>query len=113
MGIAAALVYPALVSAFDAGTELDFLGIPVVLTSYANSVIPIILAVAVQGQLERLLKRFIPSILNVLVPLITLTVMVPLTLIVIGPVATWISSILAQGYTDLVALNVLDRKSVV
>lgn len=105
MGIAAALVYPALVSAFDAGTELDFLGIPVVLTSYANSVIPIILAVAVQGQLERLLKRFIPSILNVLVPLITLTVMVPLTLIVIGPVATWISSILAQGYTGLVALN--------
>ncbi len=106
MGVGAALVYPTLVTAFNDGTQLEFLGIPVQLASYTTSVIPIIAAVYVLSKLERLLRRLLPDFAkNFLTPLVELVIMVPATLIVIGPVTTWLGSVLADGYTTLVGFN--------
>jgi PTS system beta-glucosides-specific IIC component len=106
MGLAAALVYPTLVAAYGAGTDLEFLGIPVQLASYTSSVIPIIVAVYVLSRLERVLRRALPDFAkNFLTPLIELAIMVPATLLVIGPITTWLGSVLASGYTALVGFN--------
>lgn len=106
MAIAAALLYPDMVAAYEDDAALTFLGIPVTLVAYRSSVLPIILAVYGQSWLERWLRRIIPvSIRNIVIPLVTLIVVVPLTYLVIGPVATAVGNGLASGYQWLVSLS--------
>ena len=75
------------------------------MASYTSSLLPIIVAVWVQGYLERFLKKTLPgAIRNFTVPMIVLAVMVPLTLMTIGPVTTLISNGLSSGVSQLFVL---------
>jgi PTS system beta-glucosides-specific IIC component len=68
----------------------DFFGIPVVAVSYVGSVIPIIVAVWLQGHLERFLDAKLPSVIrNFTTPLLVVLVMVPLTALTVGPLTTY------------------------
>ncbi|VBB08937.1 phosphotransferase system sugar-specific permease eiia type 1 [Lucifera butyrica] len=98
--VAGTLLYPGLVAALNKGISLSFLGIPVVLTNYATSVVPIILAVYALSKLEPLLnQRIHASVRRFLTPLILLVVIVPLTLIVFGPFGTYVSKWIGAGYS--------------
>lgn len=84
------------------GSPTDFFGIPVPTVSYVGSVIPIIVAVWVQGMLERWLKKVLPSVIrNFTVPLLVMLVMVPVVILTIGPLTTWISTGISSGITWL------------
>ena len=86
----------------DVGTKSTIFGLPVVkqaftigestkVFSYTESVIPIILLVIVLVFLERGLKKIIPEILQIiLVPGISLIVMIPIALVVLGPVGIYV-----------------------
>ncbi|MDL4840970.1 beta-glucoside-specific PTS transporter subunit IIABC [Aquibacillus rhizosphaerae] len=104
MAIGAALVYPNIVglsagealytlfagTMFESPVYIEFLGIPVILMTYSSSVIPIILAAFFAAKVEGFFKRAIPDVVKTfLVPFATLLVVVPLTFIIIGPIATW------------------------
>jgi beta-glucoside PTS system EIICBA component len=68
----------------------DFFGIPVVAVSYVGSVIPIIVAVWIQGYVERFFDAKLPSVIrNFTTPLLTLLLMVPLTVLTFGPLTTY------------------------
>ncbi|MDX6151648.1 beta-glucoside-specific PTS transporter subunit IIABC [Marinococcus sp. PL1-022] len=101
--IAGALLYPDLIAfGEEQGGSFGFLGIPVLMGNYASSVIPIILAVYVMSKLQALLNGWLhASIRMFFTPLLILVIMVPLTLIVFGPVGTVISGWLADGYTSI------------
>lgn len=102
MAIAGALVYPSILALGTAGTPVDFAGIPLVMMNYTSSVIPIIVAVWLQGYLERFLLTFLPSaIRNFLTPLLTIAFMVPLTLLTVGPVTTLLSQGVSAGITSI------------
>lgn len=112
MALGAALVYPAIAglttnaeplytlfsgTIFESPVYITFLGIPVILMSYGSSVIPIVIANFFGSKLEKVLARAIPSILkSFLVPFLTVLIMVPLTFIVIGPIATWAGGLLGE-----------------
>jgi beta-glucoside PTS system EIICBA component len=112
MAIGAALVYPTL-STLTAGEPLytlfegtmfqspiyvTFLGIPVILMSYSSSVIPIIISAFFAAKVEKGLKKVIPDVIKAFfVPMLTLLIIVPLTFLAIGPVATWAGNLLGQG----------------
>lgn len=104
MVIGGALTHPLMIQAFEAaqapGATADyFLGIPVTFINYSSSVIPIILAAWVSCWIERRSNAWLPSAMkNFFTPAICLAVVVPLTFLVIGPVATWLSHLLANGY---------------
>ena len=102
MAIAAAMVYPNIV-ALVGKPSIDFLGIPVVAANYTATVLPILLVVVVQKFLEPFFNRiWHESVRNILAPLCLLVVIVPLTMLVVGPV----SSILSNGLaTAIVSLN--------
>lgn len=104
MCIACAFVYPNIVSL--AGVEsLTLFGIPLTMMNYTSSVLPIILTVLVQSKLEKFLNRVIPKLVAyIFVPVLSLTIMVPLAFLVIGPVSTAISNALAAAYSFLYAL---------
>ncbi|MGS2780347.1 beta-glucoside-specific PTS transporter subunit IIABC [Robertmurraya sp. GLU-23] len=112
MAIGASLVYPTLTtltggdplftlfsgSMFQSPVFITFLGVPVILMSYASSVIPIILAAWFGAKVEKGLRKVIPDVVKAfLVPFFTLLIVVPITFIVIGPVATWAGNILGQA----------------
>lgn len=111
MAIGAALLHPnisALSSAetlftafegtiFSTNVTTTFLGIPVLLMSYSSTVVPAILAVWVGSKVEKFFKKVTPSVIKMFfVPAMTLLVTVPLTLLAVGPVATWISDIIGN-----------------
>ena len=110
MVIGGALTHPMMIAAFNAsqqpGAVSDaFLGIPVTWFNYSSSVIPIILAAWVSCWLEKQSTRLLPSSMkNFFAPLICLGVTVPLTFLVIGPLATWLSQMLANGYQSIYVL---------
>lgn len=108
MAIAASLIYPNLVSFMAENSSINFFGVPVIVTTYASSVIPIILAIFAYSYLERALKRFIPKILEmVLVPAISLAIMVPLTLIAFGPFGNYVSALLGQFFVSVTGASPL------
>lgn len=73
-----------------------FLGIPIISMNYTSTVIPIILAVWFASIIEKWCKKWIPTVVKTfLVPFVTLLIVVPLTFLIIGPIATWIGNALA------------------
>ncbi|WP_278808750.1 PTS beta-glucoside transporter subunit IIABC [Obesumbacterium proteus] len=103
MAIGGALTHPLMMQGFNASlagsSDAYFLGIPITFINYSSSVIPIIFAAWVSCQLEKRLNAHMPSaVKNFLTPLLCLAITVPLTFLLIGPVATWLSQMLAMGY---------------
>ena len=106
--IGAAFLYPDLVSAVSAEGGITFLKIPVAAASYTNTFLPIVLASFVASKLEKLAKKFIPSMLQLmLVPTFVLAVTVPLSWIVIGPVMNTVSSWLSKGECGIFGMSPL------
>ena len=104
MAIAGALVYPSIVALTEMTDQVTFMGLPVVVMNYTSSVIPIIVAVWVQGYLERFLNKVLPDWLrNFTTPLLTVFIMVPLTLMTVGPVTTIIAQWLSDAVTFLMS----------
>jgi PTS system beta-glucosides-specific IIC component len=68
------------------------------MVTYTSSVIPIIVAVWLQSYLEHWLNKVLPSWLrNFTTPLLVLLIMVPLTLITVGPVTSYAASAISTG----------------
>lgn len=95
--IAGIMLHPTLVQIVGEGNPFTVYGIPMVLASYASNFIPTILITWVQSKLERALDRIIPdSLLYLLHPLLTLLVLLPVALCVLGPLGT----LLGQGIAN-------------
>ncbi len=106
VSIAGAMIYPSLLSIFNNQSALDFVGIPVRLISYPSSVIPIVVTVYALSKLEKLLKKIVPGIVKgIIIPLVSIVIMVPLALIVIGPITSEIGNGIATGYTFIYELS--------
>ncbi|GAK40393.1 beta-glucoside-specific PTS transporter subunit IIABC [Paenibacillus urinalis] len=98
LALSTALMYPDMGTLLSGEAAVSFLGIPVTAVSYASSVIPVLLAVWILSYVEKWVDKIIPSALKLLlVPLISLLIMVPVTLIAIGPLGTVIGSGLSGG----------------
>jgi len=81
---------------------LSFLGLPVTLANYGSTVIPIILVVWAGSYVERFADRISPkSVRFFLKPMITFLVMIPVTLIVVGPLGALVGNGVAAGLSYL------------
>lgn len=99
--LAAGLMHPTITTLFQGGNT-SFAGITVIATSYASSVIPIIIAIWITAYVERAIDRIThPSLKMIIVPTMTLLIMVPLTLIAIGPLGGIIGNGLSGGISWL------------
>lgn len=82
-----------LVSSDISGVEgLDFLGISIPTVEYTSSVVPVVLGVILMYWVDKGLKALIPEVFRYfLKPLLTMVIVVPVTLIVLGPIGTELS----------------------
>ncbi|ROR07597.1 beta-glucoside-specific PTS transporter subunit IIABC [Erwinia sp. JUb26] len=106
VSIAGALIYPSIQQLFTAGNPVTFFGLPVMMMKYTGTVIPIIFSVWLMSILERFLNRHIhESVRNILTPFFLLTLMVPLTLMTIGPVGVSASEAVASLFVSIYGIN--------
>lgn len=76
--------------------------IPLTLTNYGGSVIPIILVILVQSVVEKWLHKIVPAAINlVFVPMLTLLIVGTLAMTVLGPIGSILSGYLATFFTFL------------
>ena len=81
----------------SAETSVDLFGIVVPQVSYNSTVFPIILGVLLMSVVYRWLQKVLPAVLRtIFVPLLTMLVTVPVTLIVLGPIGYTIGTGLAD-----------------
>lgn len=124
MAIGGALCYPAMVNLstgkalgtlfagtiFQSSFYAKILGVPMILPAngYPKSVVPIIIAVFFAAKIEKLLKKVIPDIFKLFfVPALTLAIIVPLTYLVIGPISTFLCSIIGAMFKSMYSLPVV------
>ena len=104
--IAGALLYPNLTALYDAGTAITFLGIPVHLTAFKSSVFPIIFAIVLLSFVEKGLKKILPdSIRSRIAPFFSLLIVVPVTIVIFGPLGSMLSDTIANFYMSLYKFN--------
>jgi PTS system beta-glucosides-specific IIC component len=101
--IGAALMEPNFAGLLSSSVDrTSFLGIPVVLSDYASTVFPVFIAVSIFTVLEKNLKKFMPkSVQLFLVPMLSLIIVVPLTVIALGPFGVYVSEAIANGINFL------------
>lgn len=111
LAIAAAMVYPNLEASIKALGEAgaaNFFGLPLTLPSggYLSTVIPAILAVWVASHIEKFMKKITPDTVKLfIVPFVTLMISVPLTFLVVGPIANTASNLLGSFLTAVYGFN--------
>ena len=82
---------------FASPVYLTFLGIPVIAANYTGTVIPVILAVWFASKCEKLFNRIVPDLVKFFfVPMLTLLVTLPVTLLLLGPAATFGSMLISE-----------------
>ena len=97
-GIGASLVYPTLVNAYNAKATMSLFGIPVILANYTSSLFPAIFAVWLASIAEHYFKKHItPAAQIILVPLFSYLVGIIPTLLIAGPVLSYLSKILSTA----------------
>ncbi len=127
LAIGAAMCYPGIQSGtLSAGMEpmysllegtmfaspvyINFFGIPVISVDYTGTVIPVILAVWFASKCEKFFNKLIPDLVKFFfVPMLTLLVTLPVSVIFLGPVATFGSTLISEftlairGFSPLLA----------
>lgn len=104
--IACALVCPDYINMVNTGADIRFLGIQVQLLSYTSSVIPIILSIWVASYVQKFFDKYMPIVVrNLFSPMFTIAIMVPLTLLVFGPVGNTIGNSIGGAYNFLYGLS--------
>lgn len=108
VALAAALVHPTLLNLATAGevASVSFFGLPVRVVNYTYSVIPIVLGVWVLSYVYRIVDRYMPDVMKVIfTPTVVLLIMVPLELVVLGPLGSYAGSLLTSLMTWLFSVN--------
>lgn len=102
LALGCAMVYPTLATSIKSST--NFGGIPVMLPAggYYQTVVPIILAMWFATIIQKQMKKIMPDAIKMFaVPLMTLLICVPVSLLAIGPVANGLSAAVGYAFTSV------------
>lgn len=84
------------------GETIRFLMFPMSQTTYTSTVLPPLFLVLILSYLERFLDKRLPDAIKALAtPFLCLVIMVPLTLLVVGPITEFVADQIAVGYNFL------------
>lgn len=95
MLMGAILLHPNFIALKDKGDFVNVLGLPIKIVTYASSVIPIILIVFVLSYIEKFVEKITPSMIKFIAkPVLTILIMVPISLGVLGPLGGFVGDAL-------------------
>lgn len=91
MLMGAILLHPNFIALKDKGDVIKVLGIPIKMVTYSSSVIPIILIVILLSYVEKFVEKITPSMIKFIAkPVLTILIMVPISLSVLGPLGGFV-----------------------
>lgn len=91
--VGGALLHPAFTQLVTAGEPVHIFGLPIKLINYGSSVIPIILAVWLMTYVERFADKVSPKAVKFFMkPTLTILIVVPIVLVVLGPLGSYIGT---------------------
>ncbi|MCM3651519.1 beta-glucoside-specific PTS transporter subunit IIABC [Metabacillus litoralis] len=106
--IGAGLLEPSFTQLLENGTRSEFLNLPLILTNYSSTVFPLLIAIVVYALLEKWLRKVTPGVLQLFFPpMISLLIMVPLTALVFGPFAVYVSDGIMNGVSYLSSVSAI------
>lgn len=106
MIIGGTLCYPAFNALMTGNAAVSFLGLPITKAIYTSSVIPIIIAVWVLSYVEKVLQKYIPEVLKIImVPTFALIIMLPATLLLFGPIGIYLGNAINFTYKFVYQLS--------
>lgn len=106
--IGAALLEPNIFQITTTGRTMDLFGIHIVAQNFSSTVIPILLAIWVFAQLQHWLERVLPKNTQlILVPFLSCLIVVPLTLMVFGPIGFALANGVVWVYKFLLSVNMV------
>lgn len=89
MMLGAAMLTPT----YTSGAITEFFGIPISQVKYSSTIIPIVLGCFFLSVVYKFVKKIVPEVMTfLLTPLITMIIVVPVQLIVLGPISTFLST---------------------
>ncbi|MBQ1900222.1 MAG: PTS transporter subunit EIIC [Erysipelotrichaceae bacterium] len=104
--VAAFIVLALCSSAISGVADLKIFGIPLTTVKYTSNIVPALLMVPVMAFIDRYIVKYSPkSIVSITRPTILAVVMFPLTLLVLGPIGTWIGQALANFCVAITSLG--------
>lgn len=94
----AAFIVLALCSASVSGVEgLSIFGLTLTKVTYTSNIVPALLMVPVMAALDKVIVKYSPNaIKSIIRPFLLAVIMFPLTLLILGPIGTWVGTALAQ-----------------
>ena len=98
VAVGAFLVAPTFIANVNNGVAMNFLGISVYPKAYSSTFLPAVLCTAATCLLYGFLEKRVPKIVrNLVAPLITFLIMIPLCYLVLAPIASILGDYLAVG----------------
>ncbi|MEI5993642.1 beta-glucoside-specific PTS transporter subunit IIABC [Candidatus Enterococcus mansonii] len=98
MLMGAILLHPNFIALKETGGFSFIHGVPIKIVTYSASVIPIILIVFVLSYVEKFVERITPSVVKfILKPVLTILIMAPISLIILGPMGSIIGDGIVGG----------------
>lgn len=107
--IIAALLEPNFTALLQTGDSSSFMGIPVIPMDYSSQILPVFGAIGLLALLEKLLKKVIMDQLHLIfVPVLSLLIIVPITVLVFGPFGIYVGDLIATGTSFI-----LDKSAII
>lgn len=98
MLIGAMFIHPNFITAVTEGTALNIVGIPIYSASYASTIFPALLSVWIMAPIEKFFAKHSPDVIrSITEPLLTLLVMIPLALCVLGPIGAFLGTYISEA----------------
>ncbi|MBQ1877723.1 MAG: PTS transporter subunit EIIC [Erysipelotrichaceae bacterium] len=95
--VAAFIMLALCTGAISGVADLTIFGIKLTTVKYTSNIVPALLMVPVMAFIDRYVVKYSPkSIVSIIRPTILSVIMFPLTLLLLGPIGTWIGSALAN-----------------
>lgn len=98
MLVGAMFIHPNFIAAITEGTALNIVGIPIYSASYTSTIFPALLTVWVMAPIEKFFAKISPdAVRSITEPLLTLLVMIPLALCVLGPIGSFLGTYISEA----------------
>ncbi len=92
------LIHPTMLEIVSSGEPFTVFGIPMIPVNYTQAVFPILIIVWALSYVEKLAKKYVPDAIRTLgVPVVTVGIMAPLSLCVLGPICSVLMGWIADG----------------
>lgn len=91
------MMHPTFTGMAAEGTTFNVFGIPCSVQNYASTLLPIILSIWIMGYVESFLKKLLPqSLKTIFVPFLSIVIMLPICLCVLGPIGSFAGNYICE-----------------